>query len=191
MHWSYCDTADFTPEEYKKAYASLSPSRKRHVDRFQQLQDKERSLAAELLVQKLLKELGIPNGTLHRAENGQPYLTGCELYVSISHCDAMVACAVSETPIGIDVERIRPMDLKVSRHVCVSEEKAYLMGDQPLSQEKLCHDPAVLRLFFEIWTAKEAYFKKQGTGITNLKSVNVLLLERQIFIVKDYIIQII
>ena len=191
MHWHYCDRADFTPEEYKKAYATLSPSRKSHIDRFQQPQDKERSLAAELLVQKLLKELGIPNGTLHRAENGQPFLEGCDLYVSISHCDRLVACAVSEAPVGIDIERIRHMDLKVSRHVCVPEEEAYLMGDLPLPQEKLCHDPAVLRRFFEIWTAKEAYFKKQGTGITNLKSVNILPLERQMFIVEDYIIQII
>jgi len=191
MRWCYCNLSDFTPEEYKKAYACLSPSRKAHIDRFRKQEDRARSLAAELLVQKLLKEMGIKNGVLHRAENGQPRLEGCDLYVSITHCDKLVACAVSHEPVGIDAERIRPMDLNASRHVCVAEEKAYLLGDGAVFGEQPCSDPAVLRRFFEIWTAKEAYFKKQGTGITDLKSVNILTLDRHPFYVGDYIIQII
>jgi phosphopantetheinyl transferase len=31
---------------------------------------------------------------------------------------------------------------------------------------------ALLTRFFKIWTAKEAYFKQQGTGITDLKAVH-------------------
>ena len=48
-----------------------------------------------------------------------------------------------------------------------------------------------MQRFFEIWTAKEAYFKKCGTGITNLKSVNSLTLSRQMHILGDYILHII
>ena len=51
-------------------------------------------------------------------------------------------------------------------------------------------NPAVIRRFFEIWTGKEAWFKMQGTGITDLKSVNVLQLNRQLHSMEDYMIQI-
>lgn len=187
MHWLWCNTADFSENDLQQAYACLSPSRKEHIDRLRQTEDKRRSLAGELLVYKLLREhYGITGAVLQRKPNGQPYLTGCDLHVSIAHSGQMVACAVSHQPVGIDVEQIRPMDLKICRHVCVPEEDAYIGYGQQPSQ-----DPGMLRRFFEIWTAKEAYFKKCGTGITDLKSVNVLTLPRQTHHIGDYILQII
>ena len=192
MHWSYCDTAAFSSEELHSAYLHLSPSRKAHIDRLRQQEDKLRSLTAELLVQKLLKEhCGVTDAVLHRNPNGQPYLTGCDLHVSISHSNQMVACALSIDPIGIDIEKIRPMSLKIFRHLCVEEEKEYLFSGSNLSETDDCQDPAVLRRLFEIWTAKEAYFKKCGTGITDLKSVNILPLPRQTHIIGDYMVQIV
>ena len=146
-----------------------------------------RSLAAERLAQELLKKHYGTTAKLCCRENGQPYLEKCPLQVSLSHCDEMVACAVSELPVGIDIERIRPMDLRICRHVCVPEELGYLQA-QRLEQ---CEDAAVLRRFFEIWTAKEAYFKKCGTGITDLKGVNILMLQRQVYTAGDYLIQIV
>ena len=191
MHWTYCDTAAFTAQELQKAYDGLSASRKAHIDRLRQPKDKRRSLTGELLVQRLLADrFGIRDARLNRRENGQPYLTGCSLYVSISHCENMVACAVSNEPVGIDLEKIRPIDRKLCRHVCLPEEKTYVLGDYPEDTVGECRDEKVLERFFEIWTAKEAYFKKCGTGITNLKSVNVLPVQRQIHRSGDYMLQI-
>ena len=191
MHWTYCDTATFSGRELQKAYEALSSSRKAYIDRLRQQKDKIRSLTGELLVQRLLKEhYGVENATLHRAENGQPYLLDCDLCVSITHCEDKIACAVSREPVGVDLEKIHPINLKLCRHVCVSEEKAYVFGDYPENQVGDCQDRKVLERFFEIWTAKEAYFKKCGTGITDLKSVNILTLPRQIHRLGDYILQI-
>ena len=185
MHWTYCDIAVFSPEELQQAYASLSPSRMEHIDRLRRQEDKNRSLAGEILAQKLLKEqYAISTAVIHRHNSGQPYLTGCNLHISISHCDELVACAVSEDPVGIDIERIRPINPQLCQRVCTEAEMAYL---QPGNFE----DPNILRRFFEIWTAKEAYFKKRGTGITNLKSVNILELPRQTHFIKDFVLQII
>ena len=39
-----------------------------------------------------------------------------------------------------------------------------------------------------VWTAKEAYFKAQGTGITELKSVNTLDLQVEFAEKDDFII---
>lgn len=192
MHWSYCDTGRFSDEALHKAYASLSPSRKTHIDRLRQQEDQRRSLAAELLVQSTLQQhYGITRACVHRKPNGQPYLEGCDLHISISHSGSMVACAVSERPIGIDIEQIRPVNLKLCRHFCVDAEKNYLLRSQPEPEDPECHDPEILDRFFEIWTAKEAYFKKCGTGITDLKSVNILELKREMHKLDGYILHII
>ena len=187
MYWTCRNINTIPREALEKVYEHLSPSRKEHIDRLRLEPDKRRSLAAQWLLQQLLEDAcGITDSVLHRDSSCQPYLTGCDLHVSIAHSGQMVACAVSHQPVGIDVEQIRPMDLKICRHVCVPEEDAYIGYGQQPSQ-----DPGMLRRFFEIWTAKEAYFKKCGTGITNLRSVNVLSLSRQVHTVEDYILQII
>ena len=189
MHWICRNIADFSPEELQQAYASLSPSRKEHIARLRRSDDQKRSLVAQILVQQLLQaHYGLTEATLHRQDNGCPYLTGCQLYVTISHCDEMVACAISHTPVGIDIERIRPTKYKLFQKVCLEQELAYIQP-QP-EQEDVCHDPDVLRRFFEIWTANEAYFKKCGTGITDLKSVNVLSLPRQVHYLQDFVLQV-
>ena len=178
MYWLSCKLTDFSREEYDIAYKNLSPSRKDHIDRFQKEADRARSLAGELLAQKLLDRLGLA-GTLHRDEKGRPYLTGCDLFVSIAHCEDRVVCAADTKPVGIDIEKIRPIDVaSAARHVCAPEELDYLQKDS-------------LTRFYEIWTGKEAWFKKQGTGIQGLKGVNILSLERQVFYGDGFVIQII
>lgn len=178
MYWLSCKVTDFSEADYCRAYEQLSPDRKAHIDRFQKPADRTRSLAGQLLVGKLLSQLGLC-ATLRRDEKGRPYLQGCDYFVSIAHCEDLVVCALAKEPVGIDVEKIRPIDVeKACRHVCTPEELAYLQ-DEPLTR------------FYEIWTGKEAWFKKQGTGIQNLKSVNILPLKRQLYRLEDYIVQII
>lgn len=187
MYWICRNTQDFSHAQLQGAYARLSPSRKEHIDRLRRDADKRRSLAAQLLIEQLLFDhYGLTDIPLHREAGGRPYLTGCPLYVSISHSDELVACAISSESVGIDIERIRPTRRNLFQKVCVDEELAYV---QP-GPEALCTDPESLRRFFEIWTAKEAYFKKRGTGITDLKSVNVLTLPRQTHFMEDFVLQI-
>ncbi|MBO5867659.1 MAG: 4'-phosphopantetheinyl transferase superfamily protein [Oscillospiraceae bacterium] len=190
MRWTCGDIREYTPEELETAYLQLSSSRKEHLDRIRREEDKNRSLVATILVSRLLKEFGYPEATLQRAENGQPYLSGCDLFVSISHSKSKVVCAIDTQPVGIDIEKIRPIDMAVCRHVCLEEESAYVWADQE-PYTGTCRDTDILRRFFEVWAAKEAWFKKCGTGITDLKSVNVLPLQYQTHLLEGYLIQII
>lgn len=188
MRWLCCNIDAFSQADLQQARAKLSPSRREYIDRLKHKQDQDRSLAAELLLQQLLHRMDIDTAVLHRKENGQPYLTGCDLQVSISHSHSKVACAVSRSPVGIDIERMDPIKLQMCRHVCTPEEKAYVLSGT--SEDVFCQDPAVLQRFYEVWTAKEAWFKKLGTGITGLKSVNILPMPRQFHTIDGYMVQI-
>ena len=190
MRWLSGNIHTFSTEELQTTYRQLSPSRQAYIQRLKRQEDRDRSLAAEALLQKLLMQLGYTGAQLHRKENGQPYLTGCDLCVSISHSHDMVACAVSSEPVGIDIEQIRPIKARLCRHVCTPAEMDYVWQGPPPADDTLCQDREVLTRFFEVWTGKEAYFKKSGTGITDLKSVDTRTLPCQKQLADDYILQI-
>ena len=86
-------------------------------------------------------------------EYGAPYLENGP-YFSISHCKQGIAVAVSETPIGIDIEAIRPFNEGLMRKTMNSEEQTHIFSSSHPETE-----------FIRLWTQKEAYVKMQGTGI--------------------------
>ena len=181
MNWSYCKISDFSSEEYDKAYENLSLSRKKRIDRLTAPYSRKRSLAGELLVLKTLKKEYNIDGVIECDEKGRPYLKENKIFISIAHSGEYVACAVDESPIGIDIEKIRDIDFKISNRICTEDEKEYLFE----------HEMEKLYRFYEIWTAKEAFFKMQGTGIKNFKSVNISELNRKVFNLGEYLVQIV
>lgn len=175
MKWLLCRTGDFTEQEYAAVYEKLSPSRKAHMDAFSNASARRCSLAGELLLRRLLSGEGIV-AVPERLSSGQPVLSGSKLHVSISHCDDRVVCAVSGRPVGIDIEKIRPIRPGMMERVCTAEELRYVRGGNETER------------FFEVWTAKEAYFKMLGTGITNLQAVNTLTLQKVFFRRDEYLV---
>lgn len=92
---------------------------------------------------------------------GKPYLPNYpNVYFNLSHSGQYVVCAVSDRPVGIDIQVIRPYYLDVARRV-------YNPGE--LEQIKNSADPA--SEFTKLWTKKEAYLKMLGCGlITDIKA---------------------
>ena len=86
-------------------------------------------------------------------EYGAPYLA-VGPYFSISHCKQGIAVAVSETPIGIDIETIRPLNESLVRKTMNNQEQTHIFSSSHPETE-----------FIRLWTQKEAYVKMQGTGI--------------------------
>lgn len=176
MRWLILRTTDFTDGQYDAVYDLLSPSRRAHIDSFRHPGARRQSLAGELALRTLLEREGI-DAVPERLPSGQPVLPGSGLHVSISHCDDLVACAISGEPIGIDVEKLRPVKPAMIQRVCTPEELSWVGGDPDR--------------FFQVWTAKEAYFKMAGTGITDLRSVNTLALPRLLLRRDEYLIQLV
>lgn len=173
MNWSVASVNDFSDAELAQVYRTLSPSRKAHIDTFRHEGAKKQSLAAEALLRRML---GM-DAVVERLPSGQPVLADRSTCISIAHCEDYVACAVSEKPVGIDIEKIKPVKPGMAERVCTAEELQFVQSDDSR--------------FFEIWTAKEAYFKMKGTGITGLQSINILPLPRKVFRQGAYIIQLV
>lgn len=116
-------------------------------------------------------------------EYGQPRLEHGP-YFSISHCKHGIAVAVSEMPIGVDIEHIRTAKPElVARTMNEEEQTEILTAVSP--------DIAFTRL----WTQKEAVLKMRGTGIIDdIKNTLVALdnidLRTKVDIEKQYVVSI-
>lgn len=125
--------------------------RKKHIDGFLSERRKALSVVAELTAKKLAAEflnLNIEKIELLRAENGKPYIKGNPAYISISHSGDFVAAAVSEKPIGIDIEIIKEKDLDFTKKLFCDSDLEFINSESDS-----------LTAFYKVWTAKEAYLK--------------------------------
>jgi len=87
---------------------------------------------------------------------GKPFLKSYpDIHFNISHCPKAVFCAVSDSPIGVDVEEIQ-YDENVAREV---------FSESELESIRSAESPEIR--FTELWTMKEAYLKLQGTGLSD------------------------
>lgn len=170
MKWYKYDIRDLTDAEYNKWYSLMSTDKQCRVDRFRFTNDKKRTVVGEMLSRKAIAEwCGIaPESIIFGIkEHGKPYAKDVTVEFNISHSGDMVVCAIDDKPIGIDIEKIRSMDLSVAKRICSYNELTYLFGCE-LDESNYCYttDTKILTRFFEIWTAKEAYSKSIGGSLS-------------------------
>jgi 4'-phosphopantetheinyl transferase len=81
---------------------------------------------------------------------GKPYVYNSDTYVSLSHCDKMVAVAISDFPVGIDIENLN--------------DKAFRIKDKFASDSDLLFKGGEEDAFYftKLWTIKEAVYKAYG-----------------------------
>lgn len=89
---------------------------------------------------------------MKHGQNGKPYLPYSGLHFNISHTKGAAVCAVSDRPVGIDIEHTcRIINPRLPKRYYTAKEQAYAADN-------------LGRL--EIWTRKEALLKHSGKGIT-------------------------
>lgn len=107
---------------------------------------------------------------LSAAEDAPPLAThaggavGTPVFLSIAHSGDHVACAVSDLPVGVDIEEIQPrkhLDTLIEA-TTTEAERAALPG---LLADHAGGEPARLEAFFQLWTLKEAWIKCHGGNL--------------------------
>ena len=83
---------------------------------------------------------------------GQPYLKDCSLQFNVSHSGEYLAIAVSEFPVGVDIQEPKNIKDGMFRKV-VQAEETELIGDERQND------------FLRLWTLKESFVKAEGKGL--------------------------
>ena len=89
--------------------------------------------------------------------NGAPRLTGSDKHIGISHTKGLAAIAVSDAPVGIDIEFSERDPLKAAALFLTEKEREEAGNDK---------DEAL-----RLWTAKEAAFKLASENAVVLKEI--------------------
>ncbi len=150
------------PGALDNALSMLSHYRRDKTMRYRFDRGKWLSAGAGLLLDNMLREHGLRERDMHyvEGEHGKPALAEHpELHFNLSHSDTLVACAMGNKPVGVDVQHLVKLRQGLVRYTMSDEEIAKLetMGS---SQEK--------SLFFtQLWTLKESYVKATGTGLSH------------------------
>jgi 4'-phosphopantetheinyl transferase len=127
----------------------------------QNLTSKLQTVAGELLARYSVGHfLGKPDQQINLifGEKGKPHIGNLEdVHYNISHSGHYVVCAVAPSEIGIDVERIRKVNLRIAERFFSPSEIHDLMA---------CEEEIRMQYFITLWTIKESYLKAIGRGLT-------------------------
>lgn len=98
---------------------------------------------------------------LKKDDRGVP-LPSNGIYWSLTHKPRYVGGVAAQTPVGIDIEQIRPCSENLFRKTATQQEWE-LAGSEADS----------LPIFFRYWTAKESVLKISGDGLTGLSKCRI------------------
>lgn len=139
--------------------------------------------SSEDFCKKIIKTYHSPNTEIkfNKTVFGKPYISNIDgLYISISHKSSYIIIGVSNVNIGVDIEKIEQVNLRVAKKIFTPLELEYLIK----SKEEIDFH------FYKIWATKEALFKRDGkcpvSDIFKINTVNVKTCHDYSY--KDYII---
>lgn len=156
MMWLAC--MDVTGLDITRCRPHVSPRRWEKAAGYLRESDRKLSLGAELLLNHGLKTMapGLSRPVQYGCDaNGKPRLPGSPLHFSLSHSGAFAACAISNAPVGVDIEQMADADLALANRFFHQEETARILA---------CDDS--VDCFYQYWTLKESYLKCLGTGLS-------------------------
>ena len=143
------------PAADASALCGISDWRKRHILKYRNAIDRKLSLGAWRLTEEVLGKYGFSSDNVIMDANGKPLCEG--IYFNISHSGEYVLCAVSETPVGCDIERAENAPFEIADSVFLPSERKYIAEAQNSVDKS--------RRFFRLWTMKESYIKMTGEGL--------------------------
>lgn len=150
--------ADVSCIDIEAFLSKVSPARREKTLRLSKDDDKRRSLGAEML---LIKAAGRDDYVL--SKNEKPYFPDNEVFFSLAHCGDYAVCAVSDVPVGVDIELPRVGGARLAKRFFRHDEAALVYA---------ADDPD--REFCRLWTLKESYIKYADLRLGDVRSFSVV-----------------
>jgi 4'-phosphopantetheinyl transferase len=121
--------------------------------------DRDRTIIGKALLAEALKVLEIDYclDEIKFTQHHRPYFND-SFDFNISHSQDFVVCAVSKTNrVGVDVEKIKPVDINDLKMGFSNEDWNYICGAEDQLQR-----------FYSLWTKRESFLKAIGSGFIQL-----------------------
>jgi 4'-phosphopantetheinyl transferase len=119
------------------------------------------------------ERLQVELGPLEKDSRGAP-LPFQSCFWSVTHKPDYVGGVLAPSPVGMDLEKIRPCSAALFRRTATEAEWSLADGSD--------RD----RLFFRFWTAKEAVLKTGGEGIKGLARCHIRQVTDETHLLVDY-----
>lgn len=146
---------------YLQLLELVSQEKRNKILRYKKIHDQYRTLLGDLLVRYVLKkDYGLANEEISFLSNsfGKPFLDHpLKFFFNISHSGDWVVCITHDTQVGIDIERIQPIDVSIAERFFQFEEYTDI---------KTKHISEQMSYFYQIWTLKESFIKMLGKGLS-------------------------
>ncbi|BAU28518.1 4'-phosphopantetheinyl transferase [Aneurinibacillus soli] len=151
-----------TQQEQIVRYECISEERRERIKRVKNPQQKKKEVLCELLLRyALYQAYGTKQESIVFDVNpyGKPHIKNlASFHFNLSHAGVWILCGIDDSPIGVDIEWIQPIDFCIAEQLFSPEEKAVLYSAAEAEQ---------IPLFYRFWTLKESYLKALGTGLSN------------------------
>ena len=167
---------DLSPQQIECLESFLSEDEIVRANKFRFARHHRRFVVARGILRKLLGSylnINPKNLVFTYGNKGKPFLNRvaeCPLQFNLSHSHEYALFGFTfKHLIGVDLEYQRPMPdaLKIARRFFSQQE--FQMIEEVEAERRL-------QLFFQLWTAKEAYLKALGIGLTDsLASVEIAI----------------
>ena len=144
----------------------LSPYRREKLKRQKNVLARKQGLGAELLLIKALESAApgiLPPLDISCGKDGKSVLVESGISFNLSHSGSFAACAVSDSPIGLDIQTERVCDRRLSEKYFTAPERRFIEESDNKAYA-----------FTKLWCMKESAVKYIGTGLkTPLASFSV------------------
>ncbi|MCQ2796120.1 MAG: 4'-phosphopantetheinyl transferase superfamily protein [Bacilli bacterium] len=157
----------YNQEKYLAYYQALPKTRQKRTDNYVDAEDRMRSVAAFTLLLKLLNDnkVSYQNDDFKIDQYGKLYLVNSDVYLNLSHSGSYVIAAISDAPVGVDVEHIE-------KNHKIKELIKYVLDNKEI--EEFSKSKNQIKDFYLMWTKKESYTKCIGKGLSaGMNTINI------------------
>ena len=151
------DMTQVTENEVQRMLPLVDEQRCKEALRYKHVFGQFACLKSWLMLEELLKPMGICDLEMGHNEHGKPFLLHhSDVHFNLSHCKNGIAVIVDFVPVGIDIESTLRGNLALVKK-----------SMSPAEVEWICSSANPIEVFIQYWTKKEAVVKLRGTGLIN------------------------
>ena len=163
---------ELTQKDFDALLPFVSPDKQERIKQFHLFRDARNCLLGDILARVEIcrfTDLSMKQIDFSVNEYGKPFIADkVPIQFNISHSSNYIACAITDGPVGVDIELVKTADMQIAKRFFTTDETAYIMDGHKIIR------------FYEVWTKKESRIKWEGMGLHKpLPSFSVFKLNSQ------------